>query len=442
VWPLLLLTATFGAAPPLKEAPSASLLLSEWVERIRLPAQHLSVRADLWRSELELTSELPPQTLLRAFPKGAARSCPKRVIKVHVLVLRCDSSRVQATVRGSQLELTLARGLPWKNLGAPALSWHYPPERFGLGSACPAGSTDEGRLECRIAVGATNEQVTQALQGMTGPMASLREGDLALSRNDVTSALAAYERVGRTGLIARLARVRLCEISGGCVGGSEENSTFDTNVLPEPARTELELRHVRTLTLWGQRSRAAALLNARMADRTRDDACRLWPEVCDGVITSALNEADLELQALGLEMFLRRPQSNAALRLTRQASDAAARLGAPGFAANLLASASDSAPRDELEAHLRRVIELYELARDPVRAAVVREYARTVIAHRTFGSVRALPLETEPPPASMNPQMKVLYDDVKRELELAKAVGTVSRARSVGSRVPEPTVQH
>lgn len=410
-------------------------MFSSGVERIRLPLRHLVVHADVWRNELELTAEVSGTVLLKLLPKGAATACPRRVATARALTLRCDSGRVQAVViaepGASLLELSLTRGLPWREDGHPALGWHYPPERFGLGAPCP-GSTPEGELECHVAAVASPEQLLHEVEGLKGPSALLRAGDLALAQNDPLAAMNAWEQAGRLGLFGRLASARLCELTGSCLGSEAEKATFDGSAMPEPAQTELELRFVRALALSGRRDEAISKLDERVSDLNRPDACALWPQVCDGVTGAALSDERPAIQALGLEVFLRQNRDHLNLSLSRQAADAASALGAPAFGANLLAAATGAARGPQLESHLRRVIDLYELAGDPVRAGVVREYAEAVLkksgpprkpaiagADRTEGKSMA----------QAAARMTALEEAVRTDLELASAISVISKAR-------------
>ncbi len=428
---LVLLASTPPSAP--KSTPT--LMFSSGVERIRLPLRHLAVHADVWRNELELTAEVSGPALLKLLPKGAAAACPRRVASARALTLRCDSGRVQAVVIAEAgaclLELSLTRGLPWREDGHPALGWHYPPERFGLGAPCP-GSTPEGEVECHVAAAASPEQLLHEVEGLKGPSALVRAGDLALARNDPLAAMNAWEQAGRLGLFGRLANARLCELTGNCLGNDAEKLTFDGSAMPEPAQTELELRFIRALALCGRRDEAISKLNERVSDLNRPDACALWPQVCDGVTGAALSDERPAIAALGMEVFLRRTGSHINLSLSRQAADTAAALGAPAFGANLLAAATGSARGPQLETHLRRVIDLYELAGDSVRADVVREYAEAVIKKGRPArkpAVESADRSEGKAMAKAAARMTALEEAVRTDLELASAISAISKAR-------------
>jgi hypothetical protein len=66
--------------------------------------------------------------------------------------------------------------------------------------------------------------------------------------------------------------------------------------------------------------------------------------------------------------------------LAYAASEIAMELGAPGFAANLLASAANEVAREELADYLIRTAELYSLARDTIRTEVIVSFAQSKLS--------------------------------------------------------------
>jgi hypothetical protein len=426
-----LLGALLLSAAPKAPPESALVLTTEVLERLPLPVAPRAVSFDVWRREVRLITA-SPAAVARALE--ASRLCPQAEVRDGAAVARCKNGRLVASLgrgrRGVELSLAQLRGVPRDDAPSLGTSWHYPPERFGLGGACP-GTTPEGKAECLLAQRRPDEAVpllTEALQHGNGDFAALRLGDIALAKGDILGALARYQAAGRKDNWGRLAAMRLCEL----VGCEREESVFDSARLPEPLATEVELRLARTLALRGEDRRAALALLRRLADRARPPVCPSWPAVCAGVALVNLCSDDLELEALGLEVFLHFQQQVGTSQdtvLVRAAAEAAARLGAPAFAANLLATATPAVPRTRLVEHLSRVVTFYEAAGDRLRADVVRDYARVVVK-------RPLRVKspTPPPPDGATVELEAKLETTRQRvsvaLELAHALATVGRSRA------------
>lgn len=429
---------TPGAAP----RGSALVLVTDVLERVPLPVTPRSVEVDGWAREVRVASARPA-AVARAL--RVSRLCPRSEVRDGLVVAHCTCGQLRATIergrQGPELALSRPRGVPPEKGRALGISWHYPPERFGLGGACP-GATPEGRAECLIARGRLDEAVpllSEALQHGNGDFAALRLGDVALARGDLPGAVAHYQAAGRRDHWGRLAAMRLCEL----MGCEREEAVFDSARLSEPLATEVDLRLARLLVYRGEDKRAAAHLQRRLVARERPPACAEWPEVCAGVALAALRADDLELQALGLELFLGQQGELGVSKdaaLLRAAAEAAAGLGAPAFAANLLATATPVVPPSRLPEHLARVVSLYEAAGDRVRAETVRDYARARFRRPLRPHVSpAAPADTEA--AQLAARLDVTLDQAASALELADALVVAGRSRAsavLGPRAVAP----
>lgn len=428
----LLALAVLAATPKApSDSESALVVFTDTIERLPLPTAPAAIDVDVWKREVRLTVAKPA---LVAKALRGSRICPKVNVRDGRVVLHCRIGAVEARPgvgrSGPQLALSVPRGLPRDDRQSLGATWHYPPERFSLGGPCP-GTTPEGRAECLLATGRPDDAVPllrEALQHGNADFAALRLGDIALAKGDVLGALASYQAAGRKDLYGRIALMRVCELAG-C---QREELVFDSARLPEPLGTEVDLRLARALALRGQEGRAALALHRRLMDRERPPVCPPWPQVCAGVALSALRHEDDQVQALGLEVFLgmqRELGLSSDPELLRAASDVAAHFGAPGFAANLLATATPHVLPSRLGEHLARVAFLYEAAGDSLRADVVRAYAKTRLSR---------PLNVKPPPPSrpdlrtdgLATKMDAVLDEAGAALELADALAVTSRSRA------------
>lgn len=430
--PTLLALVVLAATPKApRDTESVLVVSTDTLERLPLPAWPSSVSVDVWQREVRLVVGRAAQV---AKAVRASRLCPKAEVRDGVVVLRCRTGQVEARVakgqRGAELALSTPRGLPRDDRQSQGASWHYPPEHFSLGGPCP-GTTPEGQAECLLAQGRPDEAVPllrEALQHGNGDFAALRLGDIALAKGDVLGALASYQAAGRKDMYGRLAAMRLCELAG-C---EREEVVFDSARLPEPLGTEVDLRLARALALRGEDRRAAVALHHRLMARERPPVCPAWPQVCAGVALAALRHDDASVQAVGLEVFLGLQRELGASQdavLLRAASDTAAHLGAPAFAANLLATATPFVAASRLGEHLARVAWLYEVAGDSLRADVVREYGKT----RLKRPLRVKPPSPTPPDTrteALTQQMGTVLDEAGAALELADALSVTSRSRA------------
>ncbi|MBL8918641.1 MAG: hypothetical protein JNJ54_07275 [Myxococcaceae bacterium] len=436
----LALTAAPTRPPP--RTPSANesalLLTAAAIERIEVKISRLDVEVDTWRAEVRLRASEGAEALRKLVPK--TQLCPRRVVRDGALVLSCRTARFEVHPRQAgdvvALELVELRGLPHDEPRATGVAWHYPPDRHAYGRSCP-GSHPVGVAECLMQAGKLAE-AEQALRGVieqnTDAFAMLRLGDLVL-RRDPLEALAHYQAAGRRDFFGRVARVRVCELAG--CGDEDVQRIYDPTGMPEPMRTELELRFARALSLSGDLKGGAQVLLARLGELRRDPVCPAWPEVCAGVSARALESPDVEVQALGLEVFLGYQRESGPVKdvaLVRRVAEVSATFGAHAFAANLLASVTDRVTPPRLKEHLERLVEYYTRAGDPVRAAVVRDFAATRLKAPLVE--KRLPKAKPEPRDDVLDRAQVAMKEATQQLDLAAALSTVSRARAAG--VPEP----
>lgn len=414
------------------------MLTAAAIERVEVKLPKLDVEVDAWRAEVHLRAKEGPEALRKLVPK--TQLCPRRVVRDGALVLSCRTARFEVHTRQAgdviALELIELRGLPHDEPKATGVAWHYPPDRHAYGQPCP-GSHPVGTAECLMRAGKLAE-AEQVLRGVieqnTDAFAMLRLGDLVL-RRDPLEALAHYQAAGRRDFFGRVARVRVCELTG--CADDDKHRVYDPTGMPEPMRTELELRFARALSLSGDLKGGAQVLIARLTEQRRDPVCPSWPEVCAGVSARALESPDVEVQALGLEVFLGYQRESGPVKdvaLVRRVAEVAAGFGAHAYAANVLASVTDAVKAPRLKEHLERLVEYYTRAGDPVRAAVVRDFAAT--------RLKAPLVEKRAPKAKPEPRddllerAQVAMEEATRQLDLAAALSTVSRARTAA--VPEP----
>ena len=356
-----------------------------------------------------------------------SKLCPVSFRRDGALVLQCVTGRLEGelarTGKTTTLTLRSLRGLPWRN--PLAARTRLMVEKYTLGGLCP-GTTPDAQGECLLEGGHAGEAKPLLDGAVTTQLVSLRRGDLCVMlEQDAVAALAHYEAAGNEGTLGRLAHLRRCELVG-CAGGRDP---YETVALPEPARTEVELRQIRALALEGHRARAAALLTARLADVSRLAPCAEWFDLCVGLTSGALGDSDVAAQASGLTLYVQLlpllPGKNA--RLARQAADVASGLGAYRFAANVLASVTDKIPPRQLEEHLARTAAMYDGANDRVRSEVIREYAVVKLRRR----LRPPPGAARAHDDGLLERMKHLVAGSADDLAVAGALDVASRARTV-----------
>jgi hypothetical protein len=364
--------------------------------------------------------------------KGKTRRglCAKSRAEGPDLVLQCESPKLHVRVHDGRATIYQLRGLPWAAADEPAPRPLFAPEQVGLGGACP-GTTAAGRGECALAAGdadAAKRHFLAALETAHKSFAAMRLADLALEANRPLEAMEWLAKAGTRGEFGRLAAVRACELTDSCDLRSGA-SLFDPSGLPAPLRDELKLRELRLLRFEAP-ARAVAGLAALDAGHWPEGRCAGAPRVCRNVLLEGLVSTDAETRASALLLYAAGPVSEAGPdrpRLARAAADAAAALGAPQYAAALLAAATPDVPASALKPHLERVIELYLAAGETARASAVLAWGIDTVGPAMKRSVKRRGQKLDPKAKPELPQFD--EQSVNVASELASAALTTSRAR-------------
>lgn len=367
--------------------------------------------------------------------------CPRIAVRDGAVELTCRSRRIEAQLgsegKSKFLDINELRGLPWRQGPDAAPNYFFDPWRVGLGQGCLVKG-GAARGECELKDGhilAAAGFFRAALNGQHRQMASLRLGDLALRTGDPLTAAGWYRRVGSFGVFGRIAAERLCELNGDCLGSSEEvRRTFDPSGLPEPLRAESLMRAARAEAYLGRISSAVRIMADQIEAHGVASLCREEAELlCRRLLLQGMQQAAHAPAAgrhLGLSLSSpppspspsRPPQPGAsiaeaaqgeaakaadetaatedertfrdnlmktylglpswdkgplAVELAEAGAAVAIRMGAPGFAGNLLSSSAREVPDAGLPEHLLAAVEAFLRAEDLVRARVVAEYMTT-----------------------------------------------------------------
>jgi hypothetical protein len=443
--PSFLLIAALSVTAQVLALP-ARLALVIAAERIPLPvvvkAQDFVVEQLTGTIELR---RLPNVKVIAArMALNAGQICPDvDVNAAGTLVIRCKTKRFDAHLvveRGKMyLEIEQLRGMPW-NLEGDRLAVFYNPESVGFGGPCP-GTMPVGRAECALRDGRTEEArafLKEALDSAPqSSFAGLRLGDLALAAGDVGGAMTFYRHYSYGDTFGRLNMARLCELDGNCLARTAAR-VFAVGDSPEPVKSELLLRGARVAMFNDQFAEAGHLLSQAAGDRTVGACTELGQVLCRRMLLIALEKLTGPDGAEAVETYLSltdRDEGPMALTLMRAAAERAATIGAPAFAANLLASHATSAEGPGLGDHLLRTAEMYLMADDIVRARVVLEYAETRVGKNGFANPRwaavrrqAQAGEGEDPDAALSAFEMLAAESVR---DLANAYGSIARARTV-----------
>lgn len=429
----------------LASAPPTGFTVS--VERLPVTRTggELSVKVDPLMAQLALTGG--------TVSAHASQLCPKLERRGEVTTLHCTTRRLWAALvkdeKGTHLDVRQLLGVSWLDAELIPVKG-YSPSTFLLPDTCP-GTLAAARGECAFARGELEVAKAAFTEGLTTPdmgVCHLRLGDLAVRAGDVEAALAHWAKVPPTAAQGKLARQRTCEIIGSCLGAGESLRARDSLGMAPELMREVELASVRRELAAGRDAHAMTLLlGALERDATTCDGVLT---LCQKLVAIGLGSADAEARMGALSVFLndRVRRGPAEYELNRAASEAAQDLGAPGFAASILSANSPRVPRAELAEHLRQVIELYLAARDPVRAAVVLEYAEGKLGGATrsaaWSRVRRQ-LDRGPAPAApvrtladFTAALEALSDDVALSTDLARATAVRSRAAHPLSQAATP----
>lgn len=413
----------------------AALALS--AERIALPPtmRATAVQPDVLLSAIEIDTG-DPRATAKHLAKNPSRLCPVVEERRGGVRLRCTTRRFDAQLVTSGgrtfIDLHELRGLPTRpsENGAPQVT--YTPSEYGLGGPCP-GTTPAGRGECALADGRLAEAAAHLREafGSEPTFAALRLGDIALATGDPNLAIAWYRRAPRQGVFGRLAIARECEITGSCF--ERLATAFEPAGLPEPARTELELRGIRARLILGRTEEAATLLTRRLLEANRPAACALAPALCRRVTLAALRDPGPAGPGPAIALYLALPTRDRAPLadvLAREVAEAAAGMGAPAFAANILASIVHEARAADLPDALARIAELYLAAEDRSRARIIADHARTRLTLAQLSSARwkaiRAAIERKNPAEARTPSLPA-----SPTTGLAQAAQALARTRSM-----------
>lgn len=368
----------------------------------------------------------------------APRLCTVKRAEKNV-TLHCRTRRLwaelQKDAKGSFIDLRELAGVSWLDLPL------VPMKAFALRSLllpdmCP-GTLAASRGECALERGelelartAWNECLTTPDQGIC----HLRLGDLALREGQLETALAHYAKPTPISPAGKLAKLRACELLGSCLTEADSLAAADVTTLGEDMAREVRLSSVRRELAMGRDERAMQWLLTAL-DRDAD-LCSGRVTLCQKLVTVGLSSDDAEARMAALSTFLqekiRRGPSEYELNVV--AAEAARDLGAPGFAATVLSANTPKVSKAELPSHLLRIVSLYLAAKDPVRAAVVLEYAesklggaRTASWNQVRRQLGRAPV-SRPTVAAPSLSLDVLSDDVALTTELARATALRSKA--------------
>lgn len=322
----------------------------------------------------------------------APRLCPRQTTKLGVVTLKCSTRKLWASFeregQSAFVELRELTSRAWLDADSqlPMRAWSL--KGLMLPDACP-GHVAAARAECALGRGELEVARAAWEEALLGPdvgLARLRLGDLALVDGDVVLAMNHYAKVIPVGPVGRLAQARTCELAGNCFSEPESKRiASDEGLAPEFAR-ELALYTLRREMVAGRDRAAMELMTRRLS--ADPDLCEGARVLCQKLVEVALGSDDVEARIAGLSLFLddhirRGPRAQS---LNRVASETAFELGAPAFAAAVLASNTPHVEASALPSHLLRIVKLYVAANDRVRAEVILEYADTKLGAATRGT--------------------------------------------------------
>lgn len=378
-------------------------------------------------------------------PKKPFKSliCPTLELSGDGAVLSCGSRRIWAGLfqdqAGTYLDLRGLRGVPRDGELAIGLQG-WPMKALGIPDECP-GRLDATKGECALSEGRLEEAEAffrKARGGADSNLAYLRLGDLAAARGELEAAMHLYAFVPAVGPIGRVARARLCDLTGSCMSEKDSLAAGDTYGIPEPIKGELQLTTWRREALCGREAHVMAEFSHTL--QAEPGLCAASMPLCQRLLLAGLNSHDDDARAAALDGWLvewmRRGPFE--LELAVGAAHAAEDLGAPAFAATVLASSAGWVSGGDLEEHLLRIVQLYLAGRDPVRASVILDYAEgrlgpKVARKAAWREARAeaarsqLPEPPRPPAPSPSPAALALTAEVELARDLARAATVRSR---------------
>jgi hypothetical protein len=449
---LLTLLALAGAPPP---APGGSVQsgmvpVIAAAERLILPPLRppVTLAVDPLGGRIVLrTAAAAAATAVRVRPLLGSL-CPIAVAEGNALVLRCRTRRLDAGLsfeRGrAVLDVRELRGLPFRDPDQ-RLNVFYDPAVLA-GDPCP-GSTPAARGECALAAHEPNQAALQfRLAVGTGQhaWAALRLGDLALANEDAVGALRWYIRAGTEGPFGRMAFLRRCELTGGCLA-SPRSIAFSFVALPDMMAAEVELRAARADAFEGRLQRGLDRLGALLASpSTRGICADAGLRFCRRLLLDLLEQSDATTARAALDVYLqlpRRLEGPMVLELARAAAERAAALGAPVFGGSVMTSVFQIVSPDEIAEHLLRTAELFAAGNDLAKAGVVLEYAESRLDARQMSDARWLALrarlreQENAATASVDPRVARRIEELSRQAaaDLAAGRALAERARAISA---------
>jgi tetratricopeptide (TPR) repeat protein len=382
--PWIAILLALAAAPD--ESEAARIATAAAVERLPLaiPIQRAALTVDSLAMRIDVKTTGDARAVEQRFLASHPQLCPFISRSGNIVTLQCRTPRIEAhldTDNGrSVLEIREVRGLPLSEDG-DQIWFFYNPIALKFGSGCP-GDTTSARGECHLKAGRFTEaalEFRKALQGEYRRFADLRLGDIALRTGDPATAAGWYKMAGRFGSWGRMAAARLCELGGACLGELRKR-VFNAEALPEPLHTEMLLRGARAAAYVGAVKDSMVALGEAMklSPRVCDEDTRV---ICRRLVLFALKFPDLDGGFETLEAYMNLPlrtEGYLAIEMVRAAAEKALDVGAPLFAANLLAASVPWVEGNDVEAvsdHILRSAEMYLVAQDLPRARTLYEYA-------------------------------------------------------------------
>lgn len=383
--------SSFLAAAP-ADTPKTPVIQTAQRYRIKIPSgvKKPRVKADPMAGEIVLRASGGLSKWARLLkPKLSKTICPKMEKTKKQIVLKCKTRQLggKLTRKGKSryLDVLKLRGIPFTKDDSAVPFVFFDPMRLDIGGPCP-GDNSISRAECALRAKnykKAKRYYRRALNGLDREIAALRLGDLALFSGKTIEAAGWYKRVGRTGPYARLAAARMCEIQGTCFDPLRPGKRYDPLdpvALPEPLYTEIVLRRARAYTLINQPTMGARILVEATEDTEHDRPCDYALLLCQRIAIEALKTKGAEAIAEGLALYSMLPLSKDKDKNYRFATLAATRateMGAPQYAANILAAVTGHVPQDALPSHLALTAKLYLDGGDTARAFVVLRYVKT-----------------------------------------------------------------
>ena len=417
----------------------------ETVERIPLQRGSKSVSLTVYpfNRRIELRSR-DSAALAAKIATAGSRLCPHTFVDHGTVILQCATRRLDGVLVDEKgklfLEIYELRGVPWRG-EENRIRVFYSPAALRFGNGCP-GDTPAARGECAYQAGQSTVAAVEfrrALDGDGRRVAAIRLGDMALSNQDPSAAAGWYQIAGRMGIFGRIATARLCELSGNCLASSRQ-SVFEGSLLPEPLRTEMHLRAARAAAYLDDFPQA--MISLRKAIESAHGGCDGATQLfCRHLLLKVLEELDKDGLQEALETYLVLPgrtQGTLALNLIHVAAEKVAALGAPVFAANLMAASAqvvDASNSGVFGEFLLRTMELYLVGGERTRARVVSEFAETRLGRAKMTGPRwkvvlnQLQESDEPPSTAARTQL--VDGEITRDLTLAYT----ALARATASRV-------